>query len=100
MSSRLSDAARFFFFTLLRVSHTLFYVDYLSLNGQLIGHTFTGVTDDTNEDFVPFWSNRVRVLLLCMFLYRCVKLSVQMEPNGPLQVRLVPFVPSQSYGGS
>ena len=39
-------------------------------------NTFTGVTDDTNEDSVPFWSNRVRVLLLCMFLYRCVTLRV------------------------
>ena len=53
--------------------------------------SFTGVTDDTNEGSVPFWSNRVRVLLLCMlaqckhsatpvglkvFLYRCVTLRV------------------------
>ena len=98
---------------------------FVLLPGLLLP-SFTGVTDDTNEGSVPFWSDRVRVLLLCMLahwkhsatpvglkvslsgfqiaLYVCVTLeSVQMEPNGPVRVHLVPpsspFVRSQSYGG-
>ena len=31
--------------------------------------SFTGVTNDTNEGSVPFWSNRVRVLILCMLAH-------------------------------
>ena len=33
-----------------------------SIHSSHIMKTFTGVTNDTNEGFVPFWSNKVRVL--------------------------------------
>ena len=64
--------------------------------------SFTGVTNDTNEGSVPFWSNALRVPWggsKCPLKKVCNSESVQMEPNGPLRVHLVPFVHSQSYGG-
>ena len=41
---------------------------YFLLPSQL-STSFAGVTNDTNEGSVPFWSNRVRVLLLCMLAH-------------------------------
>ena len=83
-----------------------------SIHSSHIMKTFTGVTNDTNEGSVPFWSNRVRVLILCMLAHWkhsvtpvglqlgsrdphglpngpirvCNSESVQMEPNGPVRV--------------
>ena len=75
--------------------------------------SFTGVTNNTNEGSVPFWSNRVRVLILSMLDHwkhfatlvglkvwsrdphgslgvpnDPLKDSVQMETTGPLRVEL------------
>ena len=74
---------------------------FLLLPGPLLP-SFTGVTDDTNEGSVPFWSNSqgaaiVHVGSLETLCYTSLKVSLsgfQMSPYGCVTLRVY----TQSYG--